>query len=91
MKGNSNRPKGVVMAIFWMSLGWTGIWLYARTESILEKKQQPESSHGCDGQDSGLEWYERSALYSLRRDTNRCPSLARTKNSRSGKLCHLTT
>jgi hypothetical protein len=41
-KGNSNRPKGVVMAVFLMSSGCTGIWLYALTRSILEKKQQPE-------------------------------------------------
>jgi hypothetical protein len=25
MKGNSNRPKGVVIAVFCMSLGWMGI------------------------------------------------------------------
>jgi hypothetical protein len=43
MKRNSKRPKGAVMAVFWTSLGWTGTWLYARTRSILEKKQQQES------------------------------------------------
>jgi hypothetical protein len=36
INGNSKRPKGVVMAVFWMSLEWTGIWLYALTRSILE-------------------------------------------------------
>jgi hypothetical protein len=25
MKGNSNRPKGVVIAVFCISSGWTGI------------------------------------------------------------------
>jgi hypothetical protein len=43
MKGNSNRPKGVVMAVFLISLGWTGSWLYALIRSILEKMQEPES------------------------------------------------
>jgi hypothetical protein len=37
MKGNSKRPKEVVMAVFWKSLGWTGIWSYARTRLILKK------------------------------------------------------
>ena len=26
IKGNSKRPKGVVIAVFWMSSGLTGIW-----------------------------------------------------------------
>ena len=26
IKGNSKRPKGVVIAVSWMSSGWTGIW-----------------------------------------------------------------
>jgi hypothetical protein len=26
MKDNSDRPKGVTMAVFSMSAGWTGIW-----------------------------------------------------------------
>jgi hypothetical protein len=25
IKGNSNKPNGVVMAVFWMSSGWTDI------------------------------------------------------------------
>jgi hypothetical protein len=41
MKGNSNRPNGVVMAVFYISSGWTGIYLYALTRSVLEKKEQP--------------------------------------------------
>jgi hypothetical protein len=54
------------------------------------------SDQGCDGPDSGLEWYRGSALYSLRRDTNRCLSWAlyevrRTKNSQGGELCHPAT
>jgi hypothetical protein len=27
MKGKSKRPKGVVIAVFWISLGCKGIWL----------------------------------------------------------------
>jgi len=38
IQGNSKRPKGVVMAVFWMS-GWTGIWCYVLTRSNLEVVQ----------------------------------------------------
>jgi hypothetical protein len=43
MKGNWKRPKGVVIAVFYISAGWEGIWLYALTRSILEKTEQPIS------------------------------------------------
>jgi hypothetical protein len=33
----SNRPKGVMMAVFCMYLGLTGIWWYPFLRSILEK------------------------------------------------------
>jgi hypothetical protein len=39
---------------------------WRRSSNLIVSK----SSHGCDGQDSGLEWYERSALCNLRRDAN---------------------
>jgi hypothetical protein len=31
MKENLNRLNGVIMVVFHISLGWTGIWLYALT------------------------------------------------------------
>jgi hypothetical protein len=31
MEGNSQRPKGVVIAVCFMSSGWVGIWWYAVT------------------------------------------------------------
>ena len=37
----SNRPKGVVMAVFCTSAGFTGIWWYPFLKSILEKTVQP--------------------------------------------------
>ena len=37
MNGNSNNTNGVVIAVFLMSSGATGIWLYARTRSMVEK------------------------------------------------------
>ena len=36
-----NRPKGVVTAVLCMLDGSIGIWLYARTNSILEKTFDP--------------------------------------------------
>ena len=35
--GNSKNPKGMMMAVFAMSSGWTGIWWYAFTKSVMEK------------------------------------------------------
>jgi hypothetical protein len=43
MKGNSNRLNGVVMVVFCISSGWTGILLYAVIKSILEKTEQLKS------------------------------------------------
>ena len=40
---HSNKPSGMMMAVFGMSAGLTGIWLNALTRSILEKMVQPES------------------------------------------------
>jgi hypothetical protein len=37
----SNKPKGVVMAVFFTSAGFTGIWWYPFLKSILEKTVQP--------------------------------------------------
>jgi hypothetical protein len=37
----SNKPKGVVMAVFCTSAGFTGIWWYPFVKSILEKTVQP--------------------------------------------------
>jgi hypothetical protein len=42
-KGNSKRPNGMVMAVFCISSGCTGILLYAFTKSILEKAEHPKS------------------------------------------------
>jgi hypothetical protein len=50
------------MGVFGMSPGCTGIWLYALTRSILEKKQQSErrwNNSGCDGRDIGRGWFRR--------------------------------
>jgi hypothetical protein len=99
MKGNSNKPKGEVMAVFCISPRWTGICLHALTRSIFEKNKQPESlwrNNVCHGWDSGRELFGRSGLCSLRRDANRCPSWVRyveqrTRNSQSSELCRSAT
>ena len=31
----------LVTAVFWMSVGWTGIWWYSQTKLILEKIVEP--------------------------------------------------
>ena len=38
---NSQRPKGVAIAVLGMSSSAIGIWWYALTRSILEKMVQP--------------------------------------------------
>ena len=38
---NSKRPKGVMMAVFLMSEGWTGIWWYPFFKSSLLKMVAP--------------------------------------------------
>jgi hypothetical protein len=56
MNGNSEGPNGVVIAVFCMSLGWTEIWLYALTISILERTNNRRAGEGrrrYDGRDSG--------------------------------------
>jgi hypothetical protein len=41
--GRLEKPNGVVMAVFCISSGWTGIWLYTVTRSILEQTERPKS------------------------------------------------
>ena len=40
---NSNKPKGVITAVLWMSCRRTGIWWYLLRRSNLEKTQHPTS------------------------------------------------
>ena len=51
---NSKRPNGVITAVFGMSMAATGIWLYPRTKSILEKIFFPSTgpwNPACEAQD----------------------------------------
>lgn len=43
MGTNSNKPNGVEIAMFGTLEGFTSIWWYARTKSILEKIDAPFS------------------------------------------------
>jgi hypothetical protein len=43
MKGNSNGPNVLVIAVFYVSSGWTRIRLQALTMSVLEKMEQLKS------------------------------------------------
>jgi hypothetical protein len=54
MKGNSNRPKGVVMVVFCMSPRWTGIWLYALTRSILRRSNNQRAGGSSHGSEDGI-------------------------------------
>jgi hypothetical protein len=57
MKGNSKRPKGVVIAVFWISLGWTTFGCMPSPYRSLKRSGNLRfgaSSHGCDVQDNGL-------------------------------------
>ena len=38
---NSNKPKGVMMAVFFTWSGWTGIWWYPFFRSSLLKTVAP--------------------------------------------------
>lgn len=43
IRGNSNSPNGVQIAVFSISVSSIGTWWYARTKSIFEKNLQPFS------------------------------------------------
>ena len=62
MKGNSKRPKGMDMAVFWMSSECTGIW-FKPLRGRLWKRWCSQQGGGnnpvYEALDTCLEWCER--------------------------------